>query len=101
VIDGSKALRKAIDEVYGKQNPGPRGRSHRLRNVLGCLPKTLQGQVGAVLRAARKLEPKQGRARLRPQLAWLEHSYPKATASLCWKRSVTFARASGTRTCEC
>jgi len=82
VIDGSKALRKAIDDVFGRQNPVQRCRTHKLRNVIGYLPKELQAQVAAVLRAAWKLEPKEGMVRLRTQIAWLERSYPKAAASL-------------------
>jgi len=82
VIDGSKALRKAIDEVYGRENPVQRCRIHKHRNVLGYLPKELQGQVGAALSAAWKLESKEGMARLRTQLDWLERTHPKAAASL-------------------
>jgi transposase-like protein len=82
VIDGSKALRTAIDEVYGKQNPVQRCRHHKRKNVLGYLPQELQGQVGAVLSAAWKLEPKEGMARLRTQIEWLERTHPKAAASL-------------------
>jgi len=82
VIDGSKALRKAIGEVYGATNPVQRCQAHRLRNVIGYLPKEMQGQVAAVLRAAWKLDPKEGLARLRTQIEWLERSCPKAAASL-------------------
>jgi transposase-like protein len=82
VIDGSKALRKAIDDVFGKQNPVQRCQAHKRRNVLGYLPKEMQGQVAAAMRAAWKLEPKEGIARLRTQIEWLERSYPKAAASL-------------------
>jgi len=82
VIDGSKALRKAIDEVFGQQNLIQRCQAHKRRNVLGYLPKEMQAQVGAVLRAAWKLDPKEGLARLRTQIEWLERSYPKAAASL-------------------
>ncbi len=82
VIDGSKALRKAIADVYGKHNPVQRCRNHKRKNVLGYLPKELQGQVGTALSAAWKLEPKEGMARLRTQIEWLERSYPKAAASL-------------------
>ena len=42
----------------------------------------MQGQVAAALRAAWKLEPKEGMARMRMQMEWLERSYPKAAASL-------------------
>jgi len=82
VIDGSKALRKAIDEVFGKQNPVQRCQAHKRRNVLGYLPKEMQAQVAAVLRAAYRLDPKEGLARLRTQIEWLERSYPQAAASL-------------------
>jgi len=82
VIDGSKALRKAIDDIFGKQHPVQRCQAHKRRNVLGYLPKEMQGQVGAVLRAAWKLDPKEGMARLRTQSEWLEKTHPKAAASL-------------------
>jgi len=82
VIDGSKALRKAIAEVYGATCPVQRCRTHKLRNVLGYLPKEMQAQVAAVLRAGWKLDPKEGMARLRTQIEWLERCYPKAAASL-------------------
>jgi transposase-like protein len=82
VIDGSKALRAAIDQVYGRHNPVQRCRNHKRKNVLGYLPKEMQGQVGAALSAAWKLEPKEGLARLRIQIEWLERTHPKAAASL-------------------
>jgi len=37
---------------------------------------------GKALRAAWKLEPKEGMARLRTQIEWLERTHPKAAASL-------------------
>jgi len=82
VIDGSKALRKAIEQVYGASNPVQRRRNHKRKNVLGYLPKGMQGQVGAALAAAWKLEPKEGMARLRTQIEWLDRMHPKAAASL-------------------
>ena len=82
VIDGSKALRKAIGEVYGASNPVQRCQAHKRRNVLGYLPKEMQAQVAAVLRAAWKLDPKEGLARLRTQIEWLQRTHPKAAASL-------------------
>jgi transposase-like protein len=82
VIDGSKALRAAIDDVFGKQHPIQRCRNHKRENVLGYLPQELRGQVGAALSAAWKLEPKEGMARLSTQIEWLERSYPKAAAGL-------------------
>ena len=82
VIDGSKALRKAIDEVFGKHHPVQRCQTHKRRNVISYLPREMQAQVTAVLRAAWKLEPKEGMARLRTQIEWLERAYPQAAASL-------------------
>ena len=38
VIDGSKALRCAIDSVFGSANPVQRCRNHKIRNVLSYLP---------------------------------------------------------------
>lgn len=82
VIDGSKALRKAIEEVFGKHHPVQRCLMHKLKNVIGYLAKELQGQVRAALRAAWKLEPQEGLARLRTQAEWLERTHPQAAASL-------------------
>jgi len=82
VIDGSKALRKAIDAVYGAENPVQRCRHHKEQNVLGYLPKELQGQVKAALRAAWRLGPEEGMKRLLQQAQWLERAYPQAAASL-------------------
>jgi len=83
VIDGSKALRKAIDAVFGKGNPVQRCRSHKVRNVTGYLPEHLKGQVRAAMRAAFKLEADEGLRRLEKQAQWLQGEYPSAAASLC------------------
>lgn len=90
VIDGSKALRKAIDDVYGRENPVQRCQIHKRRNVLGHLPKELQGQVGQAMRAAWKLAPKEGLARLRTQIDWLTRTHPKAASSLAEGLEETF-----------
>lgn len=82
VIDGSKALRSAINAVFGADQPVQRCRAHKLRNVLGYLPKDQQAQVKSVLRAAWKLPPKEGMARIKKLAAWLDNSYPSAAASL-------------------
>ena len=39
VIDGSKALRSAIEEVFGGQAKVQRCRIHKMRNVTERLPK--------------------------------------------------------------
>ena len=82
VIDGSKALRAAINAVFGTEQPVQRCRAHKLRNVLGYLPKDQLAQVKSVLRAAWKLSPKEGMARIKKLAAWLDNSYPSAASSL-------------------
>jgi transposase-like protein len=81
VIDGSRALRTAINAVFGEQ-PIQRCRNHKLRNVLGRLPREQQGQTGSLMRAAWKLGEKEGMAKFRQIAAWLEHDYPDAARSL-------------------
>jgi len=47
VIDGSKALRAAIDAVFGSRNPVQRCRHHKIENVMGYLPEHLFQFSGA------------------------------------------------------
>ena len=82
VIDGGKALRSAIDEMFGHRAHVQRCRTHKLRNVLDRLPKTEAAQTKAVMMAAYKLAPKDGMARMNKQAQWLEREHPDAAASL-------------------
>jgi putative transposase len=82
VIDGSKALRAAINAVFGAQHPVQRCRAHKLRNVLDHLPQDQKGQVKSAMRAAWKLDADGGMARMRKLAEWLERDYPAAAASL-------------------
>lgn len=82
VIDGAKALRKAIDQVFGRASLVQRCRNHKLRNVLGHLPKALHDQTRAAIRAAWKLEPGDGMQKLKQLARWLEREYPAAASSL-------------------
>jgi putative transposase len=82
VIDGSKALRAAIEAVFGAENPVQRCRHHKLENVMGYLPEHLKEQTKAALRAAFRLSAREGMARLEKQAEWLEREYPSAAASL-------------------
>jgi transposase-like protein len=82
VIDGSKALRTAINAVFGSHQPVQRCRAHKLRNVVDHLPKDQKDQVKSVLRAAWRMEAKAGMARLKKLAEWLEREYPSAAASL-------------------
>jgi putative transposase len=82
VIDGSKALRAAIDAVFGAENPVQRCRQHKIENVCGYLPQELKDQVKAAMRSAFRLPAKEGMARLEKQAEWLEREYPSAATSL-------------------
>jgi putative transposase len=90
VIDGSKALRAGVDAVYGSENPVQRCRNHKIRNVTDNVPKELKDQVKAAMRAAYRLEPTEGMARLRKQAEWLEVEHPTAAASLLEGLEETF-----------
>lgn len=82
VIDGSKALRKAIDEVFGTQNPIQRCRNHKIRNVLDYLPQDRQETVRCAMKAAFQLPAEQGMAKLKKLSEWLLQEYPSAAESL-------------------
>lgn len=82
VIDGSKALRTAINAVFGAETPVQRCRNHKLRNVLRRLPRQQQAQTASLMRAAWKLNHNDGMAKFRQIAGWLEHDYPDAAAAL-------------------
>jgi putative transposase len=82
VIDGSKALRAAINAVFGSQHPVQRCRTHKLRNVLDHLPEDQKSPVRSALRAAWRLDAPTGMAKLKKLAEWLEREYPSAAASL-------------------
>jgi len=82
VIDGSKALRKSIDQVFGRSNPVQRCRNHKIRNVIGHLPEDQHDQTRAAMRAAFKLDADDGVAKLEQLASWLQRDHPSAAASL-------------------
>lgn len=90
VIDGSKAIRSAIAQVYGEQGLVQRCRTHKVRNVTERLPEPTRGQTKSVMHAAYKLPDKEGMARLRQQAKWLQAQYPDAAASLLEGLEETF-----------
>jgi putative transposase len=82
VIDGSKALRTAINAVFGSSGLVQRCRQHKLRNVIERLPKDQQEQTKSLMRAAWKLDAKAGMAKLEKLAQWLEREHPDAADSL-------------------
>jgi len=79
VIDGSKALRAAIDAVYGKDNPVQRCRNHKRKNVLDHVSDPLKDTVKATMNAAYRLDADQGMARLEKLAKMLEKEHPSAS----------------------
>lgn len=83
VIDGAKALRKAVYMVLGEQALVQRCRIHKQRNVLDYLPEEKRAQAAWRLRAAwGKKDPRVAEKELRKTAQWLEGFSPMAAASL-------------------
>jgi putative transposase len=82
-IDGSKALRKAIREVWGSAAVVQRCQVHKIRNVLDHLPETARPRVRSQMRKAYE-EPNCSKAKVQlERLAReLEREHPGAAASL-------------------
>jgi putative transposase len=83
VIDGSKALRKAIRQVFGNDVPVQRCVQHKERNVLDHLPERDREPVKARLRRAWK-DTNRDRAleQLNTLALELDRAHPGAAASL-------------------
>jgi transposase-like protein len=83
VIDGGKALRKAIREVFGERAKVQRCQVHKLRNVLDHLPESWHPLVRQALRAAfRAPDAAKGRQLVKALAGRLETDHPGAAASL-------------------
>jgi transposase-like protein len=82
IVDGGKALRAGINEVYGSENPVQRCTIHKVRNVTGHLPKDRATYAKLVMGAAFKMEAGKGLGKLKELARDLEHDHPAATASL-------------------
>ena len=83
VIDGSKALRAAVNAVLGPRTPVHRCVRHKERNVLDHLPERDRPEVKRRLRRAWAREDhKQALGELQTLAAELERSHPGAAASL-------------------
>lgn len=83
VIDGAKALRSALEEMFGAEQPVQRCRNHKMRNVLEELPREQQSQARNLMRAAWKVKSAQeGEKRLEQLARFLERDYESAARSL-------------------
>jgi putative transposase len=84
VLDGGKALKSAVDGVFGDNAAIQRCRNHKVRNVLDHLPKNQKGHAKLVLRAAFNMEDAgKGAEKLMQYAADLERSgWSSAAGSL-------------------
>ena len=86
MIDGAKALRAGIEEVFGSNQLVQRCRTHKLRNVAERLPKgdkMLANQVRSLMRAAWRLpQAEEGIVRIKKLAGMIECDHPAAAASL-------------------
>mgnify|MGYP001201136693 CR=1 FL=1 len=82
VIDGSKALRSAIDQLCGEAASVQRCRIHKIRNVTERLPKTQADQTRWVMAQAFKGDADAGIQKLKAHAKHLKAQYPDAAASL-------------------
>jgi transposase-like protein len=83
VIDGSKALAKAVRDTFGRRTKIQRCQVHKKRNVLEHLPDQLRRSVGAKMTAAYQSgDPDQARRILHQLARQLDEAHPGAAASL-------------------
>jgi transposase-like protein len=83
VIDGGKALRKAIVEIFGARALVQRCQEHKRRNVLDHLPEELHPSVGRAMRQAwNSADAQLAKRQLQRLAASLQAKHPGAAASL-------------------
>jgi len=83
VIDGARALRVAIEELFGAEQAVQRCRNHKIRNLLRELPKERHAQTRNLLRAAWKVKTAaEGEKRLEQLARFLEREHESAARSL-------------------
>lgn len=83
VIDGGKALRKAVRDVFGDRGVVQRCQVHKKRNVLEELPEEMRKSIGAALSEAyQSTDVARARRLLQHCANSLKSSHPSAAASL-------------------
>src|SRR5271156_6072606 len=83
VIDGAKALHKAVVEIFRAHGLSQRCREHKKRNVTDALPERLRGSIRSAMNQAYATRDAGRAQRLLGNLARrLEHQHPGAAASL-------------------
>jgi putative transposase len=91
IIDGSRALARAIRRSFGRESPIQRCQIHKARNIMERLPKPMHAAVRRVLRQTWELDDADKAEKLIRNLARrLEHDAPGVSAPhLSSPRSIT------------
>jgi putative transposase len=82
IIDGSKALSKAIRRSFGRHTPIQRCQIHKARNIMERLPKPLHASVRRVLRQAWELDADKAEKLIRNLAQRLERDAPGVSTSI-------------------
>jgi transposase-like protein len=83
VLDGAKALHRAVTDVFGERALIQRCRQHKKRNVSEALPERMRSSVlSAMSQAYATRDPKRARRLLENLARRLEPDYPSAAGSL-------------------
>jgi putative transposase len=83
VLDGAKALRRAVLDTFGERVLIQRCQAHKKRNVLDALPERVRASVRSALNQAYAgRDPKRARRMLENLARQLEAPHPGAAASL-------------------
>jgi putative transposase len=83
VIDGAKALRRAILDTFGERALIQRCQAHKKRNVTDALPERMRASVRTAMNQAyASRDPKRARRLLKNLVHKLESAHPGAAASL-------------------
>jgi transposase-like protein len=83
VIDGAKAIHKAVRDTFGKRALIQRCQVHKKRNVLEHLPEKLRSPIGATLSTAYGCkDPARALEILKKLARQIERKHPSAAASL-------------------
>jgi transposase-like protein len=83
VLDGSKALSRAVRDVFDKNGVVQRCQVHKTRNVLDELPESMRASVrGAMRQAYRASNPEKAKQQLINLARRLRDDHPSAAASL-------------------
>ena len=83
IVDGAKALSKAIRRTFGKDTPIQRCQVHKARNITERLPKEMHASVRKTLRQAWEMDdPAKAEQLVRNLARRLEKDWPGISASI-------------------